>query len=272
MKLSDWRDCEDIPVVYGIKNIKSEKWYIGSCHSMLDRMRRHYYNLSKGAHHSIKLQRAWNKYGEAEFEVQVLLRLNKDTISDMFSIEEEYIKKYDSKNNGYNILDICKYRKKFKQTEEAKRNSAISHSKPVVAIDRFTNKVLKQYSSITEAANDIKESTSNISQVCLGRLRFIKDRVFVYLMDYDESKDYIVTEHHMKGVPKSEEWKEKARLSSKIARQIYKYTLDGKLLEIYSSRSYAEKQEGFKKEFLRTRLDKPINGFIFTEKEIKDIV
>lgn len=272
MKLSDWRYCEKIPVIYGILNIETNKWYIGSCHSMKDRMRRHYYYLKAGNHHSTKLQRAWNKYGEGAFDVHVLLRLNNDDTNNMLNIEESYIRRYNSKENGYNILDTCKYVSTFKLSQESASKAGETHAKAVVAINRFTNKVICEYNSITEAARDINESTSNISQVCKGNLRYVKDIVFVYKEFYNENKDYRVLNHHMKGVPKSTEWKEKARLSNKKAVRIYKYDKELNLIMIYSSRSFAEVSEGFPKEYLRRRLNREINGFIFTDKEIKDIV
>ena len=55
MKLYEWKYCEKIPVIYGILNTATGKWYIGSCGSMRDRMHRHYYCLTHNCHHSNKL-------------------------------------------------------------------------------------------------------------------------------------------------------------------------------------------------------------------------
>lgn len=264
MILKEWRLCKNIPVIYGIHNTKTNKWYIGSCHNMRDRMRRHYYYLSSNTHHSSKLQNSWNKYGEDSFEVHILF--NVDNLDTIFEVEEGYIKKYNSKDGGYNMLDTCNKYKTFKLSEESGKKVGVTHSKPIIAIDRFTNTVVKTYKSITEASEDIHESTSNISQVCKGRARYAKNLVFVYKEDYDSSKDYRVLEHHMKNIPKSEDWKAKARMGNNKARIIYKLDEFGNYICSYSSRSYAERCEGFKKEFLRRRLDKNINGYIFTEK------
>ena len=75
MKLSAWRKCEQIPVIYGIYNLATDKWYVGSCHNLKDRLHRHYYYLSHNNHHSTKLQRAWNKYGEDVFGAIILKNL-----------------------------------------------------------------------------------------------------------------------------------------------------------------------------------------------------
>lgn len=265
MKLKDWRLCENIPVIYGILNTKTEKWYIGSCINMRNRMRRHYYYLIHNNHHSKKLQRSWNLYGEDCFEVYVLFNITEtDT---MFDIEEAYIKKYNSKDNGYNILDYCRHTNTFIMSKESKEKAGKTHRKKVIAINRFTNEIYKTYNSITEASEDIKESTSNISQVCKGKLRYVKNYVFVYENEYDSNKDYKVTTHYMKGKTKDEAWKAKARKGNKKAKIIYKFDISGNLVCTYSSRRYAEQQEGFKNEFLRCRLGKELNGYIFTDKK-----
>lgn len=269
MQLKDWGNCKEIPVIYGILNTITGKWYIGSCHSMKDRIHRHYYYLSHNQHHSNKLQRSWNKYGENKFIVIILKELREEELPIIFNIEESYIKNYNSKENGYNMLDKCKYITTFKLSEEAKIKAGLTHSISIVSINRFTGEKLKEYSSITEAAKDIKDNTSNISQVCKGKLRYIKNLVFVYSKDYDENKDYRVIDHHMKGIHKSEEWKRKARLSNKKAKKVYKYDINNNLISEYISRSEAERQNNFKKEYLRRRLNTNINGYIYTEVKLK---
>lgn len=270
MKLSAWKQCKEIPVIYGITNTITNKWYIGSCHNMRDRIHRHYYYLTHDNHHSPKLQKSWNKYGEDSFEVVVLKSLE-NISDDMFTLEEQFIQIFDSKNNGYNILDVCKHIGEFKLSKESAEKIGKTHSKTVIAIDRYTGKFYKRYSSLTEAAKELHTSTTNISGVCSHRLRYAKDLVFVYETEYDPTIDYSVPFHHSKGVPKTEEWKIKMRQSSTRAKKVYKYDLTNTLVATYSSRSEAERQNGFKKEFLRYHLDKVIDNYIYTY-EIKDIV
>ncbi len=271
MKLSAWKQSEKIPVIYGLHNLVTNKWYIGSCHNLQDRLHRHYYHLTHNIHHSIKLQRSWNKYGNFNFEAVILKKLDDSEIKNIFTIEESFIKIFNSKEDGYNILDICKPVFKFSQTPENAKKAGLTHAKSIYAIDRFTGKVIGEYSSITKASIIFHESTSNISQVCKHKLRYCKDTVFIYKEEYNPSIDYRVLNHHMKGIAKTEEWKIKARRASKRARKVYMYDLENNLIKIYISRSDAERDNNFKKEFLRFRLDKPINGYIFTH-EIKDIV
>ncbi len=134
---------------------------IGSCHNMRDRLRRHYYCLTHDQHHSPKLQRSWNKYGENAFEVIVLKSLE-ETSDDMFTIEEQFIKAFDSKDNGYNILDVCKHVGTFKLSKESADKAGKTHSKAVIAVDRYTSKFYKRYSSLTEAEVPVIYGIHNI--------------------------------------------------------------------------------------------------------------
>ena len=60
-------------------------------------------------------------------------------------------------------------------------------------------------------------------------------------------------------------------LSNPKSKIVYKYDLNYNLIETYYSRSEAERQNGFKKEFLRRRMNVPIDNYIFSH-ENKDIV
>ena len=58
--------------VYKIKNLKNGKCYIGSASHLQGRWRCHRSDLNLGQHHSIKLQRAWDKYGSDAFMFEIL--------------------------------------------------------------------------------------------------------------------------------------------------------------------------------------------------------
>lgn len=271
MKLNEWKDCEQISVIYGICNDNTHKWYIGSCRDLKDRMRRHYYNLIHNTHHSDKLQRSWIKYGESVFNVVILKVISQKELDKIFQIEESFINLFDSVQNGYNMTNKCNVCKPFKLSTEQSKKAGTTHAKAIYAIDRYTGQIVKRYDSIQQAADELHSSTSNISQVCKGRHRLCKNFVFVYVDDYDVQHDYRVLFHHMYQIPKSEDWKQKARLHNKRAKITYKYDLTGNLVATYISRTEAERQNKLPKEYLRNRLDIPINGFVYTHK-IKDIV
>ena len=64
------------PGIYRILNTVNRHCYIGSTISLYARKRAHLKLLRRGTHHNIHLQRAFNTYGEAAFEFQILEHVN----------------------------------------------------------------------------------------------------------------------------------------------------------------------------------------------------
>lgn len=89
--------------IYAIKNKLNHKMYIGMTNNYKKRTEHHLYELRHNKHHSKKLQRAYNKYGEDNFEFCVLLEVNK--MEGLELKEKEFIKKYDTYKNGYNCSE-----------------------------------------------------------------------------------------------------------------------------------------------------------------------
>ena len=58
--------------IYKIVNKVNQKFYLGSSVNLYKRMLRHFNSLRKNKHHNIYLQRAFNKYGEDNFEFVVI--------------------------------------------------------------------------------------------------------------------------------------------------------------------------------------------------------
>ena len=59
-------DLKDLPKssgIYIIKNAKTKKVYVGSSIDITSRVRNHIKDLNRGIHHSMKLQRSFNKHG-----------------------------------------------------------------------------------------------------------------------------------------------------------------------------------------------------------------
>jgi hypothetical protein len=98
----------------GFKNSESGRVYIGSASSIKKfqsnsgfrvRWNRHIQDLRKGKHHSIKLLRAYEKYGENNMFFEVL---EKADVSNCLALEQHYINKFDNFNNGYNTQSPVK--------------------------------------------------------------------------------------------------------------------------------------------------------------------
>lgn len=59
--------------IYFITCNANGRVYVGSSVGIRSRLERHLYELRKGTHYNVKLQRAWWKYGDAQFTFQPVL-------------------------------------------------------------------------------------------------------------------------------------------------------------------------------------------------------
>ena len=94
--------------VYKILNKINNKFYIGSSKDIDKRWWRHKYSLNNDNHHSRHLQRAWNKYGEENFDFIVVEVVS--SIELLFIREQYWMDKtlcYDGKY-GYNVSQRAK--------------------------------------------------------------------------------------------------------------------------------------------------------------------
>lgn len=88
--------------IYHIKNTTNGKEYIGQTKDIQKRLYNHWKSLEQNQHHSIKLQRAYNKYGKDVFSVS-FKEVNVKNDDELFLLEKQEIHNYDSFNNGYNM-------------------------------------------------------------------------------------------------------------------------------------------------------------------------
>jgi group I intron endonuclease len=105
--------------IYIIKNNINGKVYVGSTVNFYDRIKKHRANLKNDKHHSIKLQRACNKYGFENLEFIIIEFCGKDKLIES---EQFWINHFDSYHQGYNSTPNAKNCLGYKQTEEHKKN------------------------------------------------------------------------------------------------------------------------------------------------------
>ena len=88
--------------IYFIINKVTNERYVGQTTNLSRRKNEHFSKLNDNSHPNVKLQNAWNKYGETNF---IFEKIQYDNISkDELNREEiKYIEQYDSYNNGYNL-------------------------------------------------------------------------------------------------------------------------------------------------------------------------
>lgn len=172
--------------IYAIKCLTNGKFYVGHARIFRSRMTRHASYLKRDAHHSEKLQRAYNKYGISSFEISILEYAEKK----LCETEVKWIEKLDSYNKGFNMTPNCNKMINFKMTAEQISKAIKDKSKSVIVLNT-KGKIIRQFPSVSEASRFVKTSSSNISRVCKGEFILMNGYQCVYTCDYDELKDYI---------------------------------------------------------------------------------
>lgn len=87
--------------IYFIINTVNGKKYVGQTQNIDERKYKHFSYLRRGVHHSHKLQRAYNKYGESvfDFEYQIVEVENE---KELMLLEQKTIADYNTYYDGYN--------------------------------------------------------------------------------------------------------------------------------------------------------------------------
>lgn len=229
--------------VYAIYCKSNNKLYIGSAVNFHARLKRHLYHLRNDKHHSIKLQRAFNKYEIENFIFIILENVDK---SELLDKESYWINHLNSYKNGFNCTDVCKKPKNFKLTSKQIQKRIQKSSKPVVCLT-IDGEYICTYPSVSKAAMSIGEQSTNISACCKGKLNYVKDFIFVYESEYRLGNDYsykpkpkVFSETHrlniskaVKGLPKNK--KQIELLVKRSSKPVNKLDLEGNILKQYSS-------------------------------------
>ena len=102
--------------IYEIEHARSGKRYVGSAVNCAARWNVHRFYLRRGTHHSEKLQRAWTKYGEHEFNFRRLLICSEQ---DLVFYEQRVLDAFDAVHNGFNCAPVAGSSLGYKHTAEA---------------------------------------------------------------------------------------------------------------------------------------------------------
>jgi group I intron endonuclease len=90
-------------IIYTIRNVVDQKFYVGSTANMRERFRTHRGKLRRGAHHCHHLQAAWNKYGEEAFKFGVVERFSGGaSYADLQAAEDVWLEKHVGTKECYN--------------------------------------------------------------------------------------------------------------------------------------------------------------------------
>ena len=88
------------PVIYRIRNVVNQKFYVGSTINMKERTRTHRNRLRRGRHHATHLQAAWNKYGEECFVFEVVEEVG--SVDDLQRAEDVWLVEHVGQPYCYN--------------------------------------------------------------------------------------------------------------------------------------------------------------------------
>lgn len=147
--------------IYQIQSkCKPERFYIGSSFYINRRWWKHLRDLELNKHHSIKLQRHYNKYGKSDLQFSVLLICSKDSL---IRIEQYFIDYYDPWFNeckfAYSCLGV-------KRSEETLKKMRLSQKGRIV-----TEEVKQKISKSLFGRHLSKEHSKNISKSLIGNKR-----------------------------------------------------------------------------------------------------
>ena len=118
-------DCES--GIYKILNLANGKIYVGSAFNLKKRESEHFHTLRNGTHHNYHLQKSFNKYGEKNFEFNIIEQIfDKSLILQREQYWIDFYKCYDAKI-GYNICPTAGNMMGTHHTEASKLKNSISH-------------------------------------------------------------------------------------------------------------------------------------------------
>lgn len=148
------------PVIYVITNIVTNKIYIGSAIDVNIRWSKHKSDLRLNKHHSILLQRAYNKYGEHSFTYEVL-----EYVTDVKLLSASEQKWLDFFKPEYNILNTAYNSTGYKHSAETKAILSEKHLRKVDQFDKYGD-FIRTFNGVHQAQNEL--NISHISDVCRG--------------------------------------------------------------------------------------------------------
>lgn len=103
--------------IYKIENTVNGKCYVGSTTNLYKRFGSHRSALNKGNHCNVRLQNAWNKYGEQKFVFIIIEYIQEKEF--LIQREQYWIDFLCCVNNGYNITPKAGSRRGSKLSAQA---------------------------------------------------------------------------------------------------------------------------------------------------------
>lgn len=172
---------QKITCIYCILNVITGDKYIGSSIDFEERWRRHKRDLKRNKHHSIILQRAFNKYGIDSFKHEIIEYCSKEEMKEK---ENFYLKKHNPKYNickeAYTTIgrfyseNTRKKHIKWAKENDIKPPKETYESKmiKVSMISIKTGEILEKFKSLSDACRFLNKTinfSSTIKLACIGK-------------------------------------------------------------------------------------------------------
>ena len=119
--------------IYQIKSISTERIYIGSAINIRSRHTRHKKDLQNNVHHSIVLQRHYNKYGIEDLEFSIL---EECSIEQLIEREQYYFDRNLCVFNISKIAGSCLGNKRTKEQVEEMSKRFTGEGNPTFGLER----------------------------------------------------------------------------------------------------------------------------------------
>ena len=192
--------------IYKIQSkIKPDRIYIGSAINISHRWSEHLWQLSKNKHHSIKLQRHYNKYGKNDLMFSILICCDKE---DLIITEQFYLDSHKTYFNNYRTADSPLG---YKHTEKAKKkmrdyNKRIGIKPPSPLGRKLSDETKKKLKEVQMRRWSNPEAHIKASEI-------LKKRIISEQTRRKHSENKKGKPSWNKGIPNSEEAKEKMKIA-----------------------------------------------------------
>jgi len=162
----------------------TNKPYIGQTYN--EKERRQKFNNVNVAYGGTKIDNARRKYGPENFKYEVLYTIETDDkevlMDELNAMEEYYIDKFDSIENGYNILRGGSCYHEYIYTKEVKEKIGNAAAKAIIQYDLEGN-FIKDWKSASEAGRVLGIQSALISKCCNRVTKHCRNFIFRFIGD-----------------------------------------------------------------------------------------
>jgi len=180
--------------------------YIGSSKNLYNRLAVHFSQLRGNYHHSIFMQRVFNKYGEENFNFEILETIEYNE-EELRKLEEKYMNEYSGDFNSttprtYNHSK--EMRKKISNTlKERYKNGEINNprlntGRKITLYNKYGN-IVKENILVKKCVEFLNLSNRSVINNLIRHNRYIAKKKYIVISEEESFEDYIKYIYKQKG-------------------------------------------------------------------------